>query len=160
MQPFVNKMYHSWEWRHMSVTASQTTGTSTVCSKNIQAKMKQKLKQRITDPFRGESTSHWWIPWIPPQCGKCFHIMASTCLDSFVLCDYDINVVKAYQSFTPGAFPSSWQQIMQSAWGKCWFIVPYFLNHWYNHKWYILNSLMTWITNLNYTLPGLNTGTS
>ena len=40
-----------------------------------------------------------------------------------------IYVVKAYQSFTPGPFPSSWQQMLQSVWEKCWFIAPDFLNH-------------------------------
>ena len=34
--------------------------------------MKQKLKQRITDPFWEESTSHWWIPWIPLTMRKAF----------------------------------------------------------------------------------------
>ena len=47
-------------------------------------------------PFWGESAGDRWIPGF--QCGKRFHIMTSLCWDSFVLCDYDIDVVKAYQS--------------------------------------------------------------
>ena len=64
---------------------------------------------------------------------------------------------KSLSIFSPGAFPSSWQQMMQYAWEKCWFIAPYFLNH--NLELYFL-SLMTWITNLNYTHPGLGICTS
>ena len=79
--------------------------------------------------FEGNRPVTGGFPVFPSQCGKRFHIMTSTCSDSFVLCDYDIDVVKAYQSFTPGAFPSSWQQMLQSAWGKCWFIASYLLNH-------------------------------
>ena len=30
------------------------------------------IMQRITDPFWGESTRHWWIPWIPLTIWKAF----------------------------------------------------------------------------------------
>ena len=45
------------------------------------------------------------FPGCPSLCGKHFHIMTSSCSDSCVLCDYDLDVVEAHQSFTPGAFP-------------------------------------------------------
>ena len=84
----------------------------------------KKIKQHITDPFWGESTSHWWIPLIPLTMRKAFPYHDVYCLDSFVLCDYDIDVVKAYHYFTPGAFPSTWQQMLQFAYPR-WLALSY-----------------------------------
>ena len=49
----LTKIYHSWEWRHMSVMASQTTSSSTVCSKNIQAKIKKNKATHYWPSLRG-----------------------------------------------------------------------------------------------------------
>ena len=107
----LTNIYNSWEWRHMSVMASQTTNSSTVCSQIFRLR------------WNKNKATHYWLflgefPGFPSQCRKRFYIMTSSCSDSFVLSDYDLDVLKAYQSFTPGAFPSSWHQMLQSAWWK------------------------------------------
>ena len=48
-------------WRHMGVAASQIIGNSTVSSTSF-ASATNKLKNRITLPLWGDSTSDRWIP--------------------------------------------------------------------------------------------------
>ena len=56
----------------MSVTVSQITGNSIVCSIFYSSYDEIKIKKRITDPFRGESTGHRWILRIPLIMRKAF----------------------------------------------------------------------------------------
>ena len=78
--------------RHMSVTASQNTGNSIVCSRIYSDKDGIKTKQTFT--LLRE------IPWSPVDSShnaeQVFHVMTSSCSNPFAICN-DINVVKAYQ---------------------------------------------------------------
>ena len=66
--------------------ASQITGDSTVCLTVCFGEDQIKHQSCAALDFVGESTGHRWIPLTKgQQCGKCFHLMTSSCvLSSFV----------------------------------------------------------------------------
>ena len=118
-------------------------------------RLRLKIKQSITDPFWGESTSYWWFPWIPLTMRKAFRYHDVIVFRFICILWLWHRRCKSFHLELSHHHDNKCCNLH----GKCWFIEPCFLNHKYNLKWYFL-SLMTWITNLNYTHPGLNIGPS
>ena len=73
-----NYMNLAWQWCNMSVTASQITSRSSVCS-IVYSGQRKISKVRITGQLWKESTGDRWTPLTKGQLwGKRFHIMTSS----------------------------------------------------------------------------------